>query len=68
VFELLGLSTFDYLRENDFLPFTVEHIRHMAFQIFRAVCCESGHLHPNNVPLVVPSSALYDHGTCGWMS
>ncbi|KAG7245838.1 hypothetical protein CRUP_027455, partial [Coryphaenoides rupestris] len=38
VFELLGLSTFDQLRENDFMPFTVEQIRHMAFQIFRAVC------------------------------
>ncbi|KAJ3589330.1 hypothetical protein NHX12_010175, partial [Muraenolepis orangiensis] len=45
VFELLGLSTFDYLRENDFLPFTVEQIRHMAFQIFRAVCF----LHRNKV-------------------
>lgn len=43
VFELLGLSTFDYLRENDFMPFTVEQIRHMAFQIFRAVCCEPPH-------------------------
>ncbi|XP_069001641.1 dual specificity protein kinase CLK4-like [Embiotoca jacksoni] len=32
VFELLGLSTFDVL------PFSVEQIRHMAFQIFRAVC------------------------------
>ncbi|XP_031730078.1 dual specificity protein kinase CLK4-like isoform X3 [Anarrhichthys ocellatus] len=38
VFELLGLSTFDFLRLNDFLPFGVEQIRHMAFQLFRAVC------------------------------
>uniref|UniRef100_A0A3Q3X9T5 dual-specificity kinase n=1 Tax=Mola mola TaxID=94237 RepID=A0A3Q3X9T5_MOLML len=38
VFELLGLSTFEVLRRNDFLPFSVEQIRHMAFQIFRAVC------------------------------
>ncbi|KAM9332797.1 dual specificity protein kinase CLK1-like [Pholidichthys leucotaenia] len=38
VFELLGLSTFEFLRQNDFLPFTVEQIRHMAFQIFKAVC------------------------------
>eukprot|EP00064_Thunnus_orientalis_P012628 superscaffoldBa00001960_g12663 len=38
VFELLGLSTFEFLRQNDFLPFSVEQIRHMAFQIFRAVC------------------------------
>uniref|UniRef100_A0A6Q2ZAL1 dual-specificity kinase n=2 Tax=Esox lucius TaxID=8010 RepID=A0A6Q2ZAL1_ESOLU len=37
VFELLGLSTFDFLKENSFLPFTVEQIRHMSYQIFRAV-------------------------------
>ncbi|XP_065819096.1 dual specificity protein kinase CLK4-like isoform X1 [Labrus bergylta] len=37
VFELLGLSTFEFLRQNEFLPFSVEQIRHMAFQIFRAV-------------------------------
>ncbi|XP_035522372.1 dual specificity protein kinase CLK4-like isoform X2 [Morone saxatilis] len=38
VFELLGLSTFEFLRQNEFLPFSVEQIRHMAFQIFKAVC------------------------------
>ncbi|KAM6970108.1 dual specificity protein kinase CLK4b [Aplochiton taeniatus] len=38
VFELLGLSTFDFLKENGFLPFSVEEIRRMAYQIFRAVC------------------------------
>ncbi|XP_077402662.1 dual specificity protein kinase CLK4-like isoform X2 [Vanacampus margaritifer] len=37
VFELLGLSTYEVLRQNQFLPFSVEQIRHMAFQIFRAV-------------------------------
>lgn len=41
VFELLGLSTFEFLQQNKFLPFNVEQIRHMAFQIFRAVACES---------------------------
>lgn len=41
VFELLGLSTAAVLERNAFLPFSVEQIRHMAFQIFRAVCCES---------------------------
>lgn len=41
VFELLGLSTAAVLEQNEFLPFSVEQIRHMAFQIFRAVCCES---------------------------
>ncbi|KAM8741758.1 dual specificity protein kinase CLK4-like isoform 1-T2 [Acanthopagrus schlegelii] len=38
VFELLGISTFEFLLQNDFLSFSVEQIRHMAFQIFRAVC------------------------------
>ncbi|XP_077963048.1 dual specificity protein kinase CLK4 isoform X3 [Gasterosteus aculeatus] len=38
VLQLLGLSTFEFLRLNEFLPFGVEQIRHMAFQIFRAVC------------------------------
>uniref|UniRef100_A0A8C7K4C5 dual-specificity kinase n=1 Tax=Oncorhynchus kisutch TaxID=8019 RepID=A0A8C7K4C5_ONCKI len=36
-FELLGLSTYDYLKENNFQPFPVEHIRIMAYQIIRAV-------------------------------
>lgn len=40
VFELLGLSTFEVLRRSEFQPFSVEQIRYMAFQIFRAVCCE----------------------------
>ncbi|XP_061156162.1 dual specificity protein kinase CLK4-like isoform X2 [Syngnathus typhle] len=37
VFELLGRSTYEVLRQNQFLPFSVEQIRHMAFQIFQAV-------------------------------
>uniref|UniRef100_A0A3P9JU45 dual-specificity kinase n=1 Tax=Oryzias latipes TaxID=8090 RepID=A0A3P9JU45_ORYLA len=36
-FELLGLSTYDFLKENNFQPFPLEHIRHMAFQIIRGV-------------------------------
>lgn len=39
-FELLGLSTYDFLKENNFQPFPVEHIRHMAYQIIKAVRCE----------------------------
>nr|XP_061801573.1 dual specificity protein kinase CLK2-like [Nerophis lumbriciformis] len=37
VLELLGLSTYEILWQNHFLPFSVEQIRHMAYQIFRAV-------------------------------
>ncbi|CAG01200.1 unnamed protein product, partial [Tetraodon nigroviridis] len=36
-FELLGLSTYDFLKENNFQPFPVKQIRHMAYQIIQAV-------------------------------
>ncbi|XP_054453005.1 dual specificity protein kinase CLK4 isoform X2 [Anoplopoma fimbria] len=36
-FELLGLSTYDFLKENNFQPFPIEQIRRMAYQITRAV-------------------------------
>ncbi|KAG2458759.1 PEX12 protein, partial [Polypterus senegalus] len=36
VFELLGLSTYDFLQENNFYPYPLEQIRHMGWQIFRA--------------------------------
>ncbi|KAM9353115.1 dual specificity protein kinase CLK2b [Symphorus nematophorus] len=36
-FELLSLSTFDFLKANNFLPYPMNHIRHMAHQICHAV-------------------------------
>ncbi|XP_053183167.1 dual specificity protein kinase CLK2b [Scomber japonicus] len=36
-FELLSLSTFDFLKANNFLPYPINHIRHMANQICHAV-------------------------------
>ncbi|TNM98718.1 hypothetical protein fugu_013282 [Takifugu bimaculatus] len=36
-FELLGLSTYDFLKENNFQPFPIKQIRHMAYQIIQAV-------------------------------
>lgn len=39
-FELLSLSTFDFLKSNNFLPYPVNQIRHMASQICDAVSCE----------------------------
>ncbi|KAM9403757.1 dual specificity protein kinase CLK2-like [Salvelinus alpinus] len=35
--ELLALSTFDFLKENNFLPYCMDHIRQMAYQICFAV-------------------------------
>lgn len=40
-FELLSVSTFDFLKANNFLPYPVNQIRHMAQQICHAVSCES---------------------------
>ncbi|XP_061858143.1 dual specificity protein kinase CLK1-like isoform X1 [Colius striatus] len=37
VFELLGLSTYDFLKQNGFLPFELDHIRQMAYQICESV-------------------------------
>lgn len=39
-FELLGLSTFDFLKDNNYLPYPVHQVRHMAFQLCQAVKCE----------------------------
>lgn len=36
-FQLLSLSTFDFLKSNNFLPYPVKQIRHMAQQICHAV-------------------------------
>ncbi|XP_010883091.2 dual specificity protein kinase CLK2b isoform X1 [Esox lucius] len=35
--ELLALSTFDFLKANNFSPYSVDHIRQMAYQICLAV-------------------------------
>ncbi|XP_053156567.1 dual specificity protein kinase CLK4 isoform X2 [Hemicordylus capensis] len=37
VFELLGLSTYDFIKENSFLPFPIELIRKMAYQICQSI-------------------------------
>ncbi|XP_007421980.1 dual specificity protein kinase CLK4 isoform X1 [Python bivittatus] len=37
VFELLGLSTYDFIKENSFLPFSIELIRKMAYQICQSI-------------------------------
>ncbi|XP_075566776.1 dual specificity protein kinase CLK1 isoform X4 [Pelecanus crispus] len=37
VFELLGLSTYDFIKENGFLPFRLDQIRQMAYQICKSV-------------------------------
>ncbi|XP_076865589.1 dual specificity protein kinase CLK2 isoform X2 [Brachyhypopomus gauderio] len=36
-FELLALSTFDFLKDNSYLPYSISQVRHMAYQICLAV-------------------------------
>ncbi|XP_005994151.1 dual specificity protein kinase CLK3 isoform X2 [Latimeria chalumnae] len=44
-FELLGKSTFDFLKDNNYLPFPIHHIRHIAYQL----CCGLKFLHDNKL-------------------
>lgn len=55
-FELLALSTFDFMKENNYLPYSISQVRHMAYQICLAVKCEFTHTHthtPGSEPHVV---------------
>ncbi|XP_058877320.1 dual specificity protein kinase CLK2-like isoform X3 [Acipenser ruthenus] len=36
-FELLALSTFDFLKENNYLPYPLHQVRHMGYQLCLAV-------------------------------
>lgn len=36
-FEMLGLSVFDFLRDNNYEPYPMEHIRHISYQLCYAV-------------------------------
>ncbi|XP_058059404.1 serine/threonine-protein kinase Doa-like [Anopheles bellator] len=36
-FEMLGLSVYDFLKDNKYEPFPLEHVRHMAYQLCFAV-------------------------------
>lgn len=36
-FELLGDSVFDFLKDNEYQPYTIEHTRHIMFQLISAV-------------------------------
>ncbi|KAG7237587.1 hypothetical protein INR49_032151 [Caranx melampygus] len=53
-FELLSLSTFDFLKANNFLPYPIKQIRHMAHQIFHSVSCESNVHHAGCVVPPMP--------------
>ena len=58
VFELLGLSVFDFLKENNYHPYTLDQVRHITYQLCYAVKflheCKLTHtdLKPENILFV----------------
>ncbi|XP_012283053.1 dual specificity protein kinase CLK2 isoform X1 [Orussus abietinus] len=36
-FEMLGLSVFDFLKDNNYQPYPLEHVRHVGYQLCYAV-------------------------------
>jgi|SRR5271156_2382191 len=41
VTELLGMSVFDFLKGNSFIPFPPNHVQHFAKQLLESVACIS---------------------------
>jgi hypothetical protein len=39
VFDVMGLSVFDFLKNNGFRPFPIEHVRTMAHQLLIGIQC-----------------------------
>lgn len=44
-FEMLGLSVFDFLRDNNYEPYPMDHIRHISYQL----CYSVKFLHDNKL-------------------
>lgn len=59
VFELLGLSTYDFIKENGFLPFRLDHIRKMAYQICKSVNCK--YFGISSRDLFIETNLMTDH-------
>ncbi|XP_044882661.1 dual specificity protein kinase CLK4 isoform X1 [Mauremys mutica] len=62
VFELLGLSTYDFIKENSFLPFHINDIRQMSYQI----CQSINFLHHNKLTHtdLKPENILFVESDC----
>ncbi|KAL5014009.1 hypothetical protein ScPMuIL_008279 [Solemya velum] len=44
-FDMLGLSVFDFLKDNNYLPYPLEQVRHISYQL----CCAVQFLHENQL-------------------
>ena len=39
-FDMLGLSVFDFLKENNYIPYPIDQVRHISYQLCLSVKCE----------------------------
>ena len=39
-FDMLGLSVFDFLKDNQYHPYPLFQVRHIAYQLLKAVKCK----------------------------
>ena len=39
-FDMLGLSVFDFLKDNQYHPYPLFQVRHIAYQVIKAVKCK----------------------------
>ncbi len=37
---MLGLSVFDFLKENNYIPYPIDQVRHISYQLCLAVKCK----------------------------
>ncbi|XP_065843592.1 dual specificity protein kinase CLK2-like isoform X2 [Oscarella lobularis] len=68
VFEMLGLSVFDFLKDNNYRPYPLHHVQRISYQVIRAVAflhrlrITHTDLKPENILFVSSESCMvYDH-------
>jgi len=45
-FDMLGLSVFDFLKDNNYIPYSIAQVRHITYQLCIAVKCKCSDLCP----------------------
>jgi CDC-like kinase len=40
VFDMLGLSVFDFLKDNGYRPYPLHQVQHVSYQLIKAVACK----------------------------
>lgn len=58
-FEMLGLSLFDFLRDNQYHPYPLFQVRHIAYQLCKIPPLHKAHPKPENVLFVSSDFGIY---------